>query len=273
MEGIFVFSFPEQERNRSRKPIPIAAKAIEYFDKQEPVEEVTTPVFRNDVPDRTKSAKDKRSFALAPYQRKNTERRLKSAVLCITGFSTTDRETSRIDSSTPVSSTTSTISQFQDTARPLSSSVHRAESLFEKPVWEHPALKEIKEDDYLEIGCAEESITTMNPLVKSKDSYEKALKVYGWRMEVPRDPLYLKKPYLPKRRSYSVDISLEPSLPLPPKMRVSKAETFFQPTVKIMPLSFTVSPDFSSEAFVAKQNDLRRSGNWNYGTRRYAFLY
>ncbi|TGZ60693.1 hypothetical protein CRM22_008390 [Opisthorchis felineus] len=233
---------------------------------------MTIPVSQNGVLDRTKSAKDTGSIALGSYQR-NTERRLKSAALCITSSSGTDKQTSRLASSTPVSSTTSTISQLQDTAHQLSSSMDRAESLFEKPVWEHPVLKEIKEDSILEIGGMGESIITRSPLANLKDSYEKALKVYGWRMEVPRDPLNLKKPYLPKRRSYSVDIPLEPSLPLPPKMRVSKAETFFQPTVKIMPLSFTISPDFSSEAFVAKQNDLRRCGNWNYGTRRYAFLY
>ncbi|GAA55246.1 hypothetical protein CLF_107448 [Clonorchis sinensis] len=265
------------EKNRPQKPVPgpgfDAAKAIEYYDKHEPVEETTTPVFRNGVPDRSKSAKDTGSLALVPYQRKNTERRLKSAALCITSSSGTEKETSTLTASTPVSSTTSSISSFQDAVRSLSSSVDRAESLFEKPVWEHPALKEIKEDDNLEIGGMEESTITRSHIANLEDSYEKALKVYGWRMEVPRDPLNLKKPYLPKRRSYFVDIPLEPSLPLPPKMRVSKAETFFQPTVKIKPLSFTISPDFSSEAFVAKQNDLRRSGNWNYGTRRYAFLY
>ncbi|CAL8084318.1 unnamed protein product [Calicophoron daubneyi] len=110
-------------------------------------------------------------------------------------------------------------------------------------------------------------------VVERQISYERALKKYGWRMEVPGDPFNLKSRFIPERMSYVIPYELTPSLPQPPVMRVNNKDTFFHTTIKILPLSFTIDPDFKSEFFVARKKALMSSGKWPYASRRYAFAY
>ncbi|CAH8530091.1 unnamed protein product [Schistosoma guineensis] len=106
-----------------------------------------------------------------------------------------------------------------------------------------------------------------------EDEYDQALRCYGWRMEIPGDPLNLKFKLLPKRLPYTVKLHLQPTLGQPPKMTKQNLETFFQPTVKIPIPSFTIHPDFNSEFYNARRNYLIKKDLWNYATRNYSFAY
>uniref|UniRef100_A0A3Q0KS98 PPP1R35_C domain-containing protein n=1 Tax=Schistosoma mansoni TaxID=6183 RepID=A0A3Q0KS98_SCHMA len=106
-----------------------------------------------------------------------------------------------------------------------------------------------------------------------EDEYDQALRCYGWRMEIPGDPLNLKSKLLPKRLPYSVKLHLQPTLRQPPKMTKQNVETFFQPTVKIPIPSFTIHPDFTSEFYNAHRNYMIKKDLWNYATRNYSFAY
>ncbi|KAF7256431.1 hypothetical protein EG68_05947, partial [Paragonimus skrjabini miyazakii] len=111
-------------------------------------------------------------------------------------------------------------------------------------------------------------------VIQLEAGYNRALKQHGWKMEIPGDPLNLKRQYLPKRLSYTVAFEPGQTLPLPPRMQYQNRGTFFQPTFPAQPLSFTLSPEFPSEIYVAKMNAFRQiSGNWPYGERQYAFAY
>ncbi|KAF8568282.1 hypothetical protein P879_05103 [Paragonimus westermani] len=134
-------------------------------------------------------------------------------------------------------------------------------------------------DEKNEFGRGRTSLSgSRKPLDKNviqlEAEYNQALKNHGWKMEVPGDPLNLKKPYLPKRLSYTVAFEPGQTLPLPPRMKYPNKGTFFQPTFPAQPLSFTLSPEFPSEIYVAKMNAFRKTnGHWPYGKRQYAFAY
>ncbi|KAF5403005.1 hypothetical protein PHET_03588 [Paragonimus heterotremus] len=111
-------------------------------------------------------------------------------------------------------------------------------------------------------------------VIQLEAGYDRALKQHGWKMEIPGDPLNLKRQYLPKRLSYTVAFEPGQTLPLPPRMQYQNRGTFFQPTFPAQPLSFTLSPEFPSEIYVAKMNAFRKiSGHWPFGERQYAFAY
>ncbi|CAH8486889.1 unnamed protein product [Dicrocoelium dendriticum] len=136
------------------------------------------------------------------------------------------------------------------------------------------ALKGEVSTDIVEVSgkADEKTIGLDSPPIE--DEYDRALKIYGWRMEIPGDPLGIKRHFLRKRLPYNVPISFGPDmLPPPPKMRYQNRRTFFQPTINIQPLSFTISPDFESEVFVTKQNELRKTGNWPFQTYQVALAY
>ncbi|KAF6773612.1 hypothetical protein AHF37_06680 [Paragonimus kellicotti] len=111
-------------------------------------------------------------------------------------------------------------------------------------------------------------------VIQLEAGYNRAWKHHGWKMEIPGDPLNIKRKYLPKRLSYTVAFELGQTLPLPPRMQYQNRGTFFQPTFPAQPLSFTLSPEFPSEIYVARMNAFRKtSGHWPYGERQYAFAY
>ncbi|VDP85148.1 unnamed protein product [Echinostoma caproni] len=104
-------------------------------------------------------------------------------------------------------------------------------------------------------------------------AYERALKRYGWRLEIPGDPLKLKRNVLAHRPSYFVPLKTQVTLSKMPVMHASFVEPFFQRTIPNRPLSFAIHPDWASEAFVAKQCSLRSNAQWDFGVHRYAFAY
>ncbi|TPP63957.1 hypothetical protein FGIG_05576 [Fasciola gigantica] len=134
---------------------------------------------------------------------------------------------------------------------------------------ENHTTANIEEPEIRKSNCSEKQCVARAQAA----AYDQALKYYGWRMQVPGDPLKLKRLFLPDRPNYYVSFKREATLPPAPVMHTRCAVPFFQQTINCQPLSFTVHPDWASEAFIAKQNALRSSGQWEFGAHRYAFAY
>lgn len=102
-------------------------------------------------------------------------------------------------------------------------------------------------------------------------SYDDQLSRYGWRAEIPGDPLKLK--VITQRLSYAVSCEDPAVRPNPPDVCVMDNSTFFYNTIPRRLMSFTVHPEWQSELFVAKRIDLERRGVAKFHTRNFAFAY
>lgn len=119
------------------------------------------------------------------------------------------------------------------------------------------------EEDTEEIENSDEELT-----------YEELVDKYGWKVQIPGDPLKLKKSVIRDRLSYAVQCS-EPDLAKdPPKVHRQVWDTFFLNTIPRNPAAFTIAPDWVSEVLHGKRMDLqKREDGINYRYKDFAFVY
>lgn len=166
--------------------------------------------------------------------------------------------------------------------------IHAEEEVQEEPV------DEVKEEDVQLSEDDTESLGVDDPL-----DYDQQLRMHGWRMEVPGDPLHLKwvttfpfhhmttfwflfilitparRKCIAKRGKYSVTIPSTVIPPDPPKVHMETSEPFFSNTIPRRPLTFTIHQDWSSEVLLAKRLELqKRDGDrYKYRQNYFSFVY
>lgn len=114
---------------------------------------------------------------------------------------------------------------------------------------------------------------------KEEDStdYDEQLKTFGWKMEIPGDPLQIKRSCLGKRLPTTVVVPLHSIQRRSNICQTQSCETFFYNTIPRMPLSFTVHPDWASEVLQARRLELKakqirpasEAGLGHHGHRRF----
>lgn len=85
--------------------------------------------------------------------------------------------------------------------------------------------------------------------------------------------MFCRRPYLAKRLSYALPSTEPHVLPIEPKVMFTSADTFFSTTVPRAQQSFTIAPDFSSEVYNRKREEMQKKGSWNYRYKDFSFLY
>ncbi|XP_074641964.1 uncharacterized protein LOC141899504 isoform X2 [Tubulanus polymorphus] len=104
-------------------------------------------------------------------------------------------------------------------------------------------------------------------------TYDLQLSKYGWRMEVPADPLNLKRPIIADRLAYATKCT-EPTLAgEPPRVHKEYFDTFFMNTIPRRKATFTISPDWASEVLHAKRIELQKREGINYRYKNFSFAY
>ena len=77
---------------------------------------------------------------------------------------------------------------------------------------------------------------------------------------------------LTERLPYAVECENPEVGEYPYKTRVTVGDTFFLNTIPRKPLSFTVHPEWQSENFVAKRQELEKKGR-KFHVRNFGFVY
>lgn len=106
-------------------------------------------------------------------------------------------------------------------------------------------------------------------------NYDEELKKHGWKMEIPGDPLNLKRACIDERLSYTVEVKPTRIPDDPPRAKMESNETFFYNTIPRQPLSFVIHKDWLSEVLHAKRLQLqKRQGDaYVYRQKDFAFIY
>lgn len=160
---------------------------------------------------------------------------------------------------------------------PPSRPIHSADPRKRPPIEETRTAEEAwqpeadeKENENIYDEDDEDELGVDDPL-----DYDEQLTKYGWRMEVPGDPLKVKRQCFPKRKKITVSVPIPDVAPDPPKVHMESSEPFFSNTIPRKPLTVTIHGDWASEVLCAKRLELqKRDGDkYKYKTHSMSFIY
>lgn len=219
-----------------------------------------TPLFLNDA---TAEVKDEDDYIEEDYAEDDYPPQVSSEAIFVPmeDVSSTDLDVKLSTPTRPQAPTPPTSSRAKS-ARPILMSSHTTSPMSRgRP---GSAASSVSSDS---IGVNEDGSALLD--------YDTQLHKHGWRMEVPGDPLALKRPCLPKRLSYTTKIR-PPSVPDDaPGVHMENYDTYFLNTIPRQRRTFAIHDEWPSELLYQKRMEHQNRGGRSYPFRchNFSFLY